>query len=90
MIAIVDYGVGNLFSLTSSFCAIGADIEVVSDPEKLSLYDKIVLPGVGAKAAWRMPSSAKQRQASPSLASASACSFFWKKAMNTASTRVLV
>ena len=48
MIAIVDYGVGNLFSLTSSFCAIGADIEVVSDPEKLSLYDKIVLPGVGA------------------------------------------
>ena len=48
MIAIVDYGVGNLFSLTSSFVAIGADVTVVSDPEKLSSFDKIVLPGVGA------------------------------------------
>ena len=48
MIAIVDYGVGNLFSLASSFRAIGADIEVVSAPEKLSSFDKIVLPGVGA------------------------------------------
>ncbi len=48
MIAIVDYGVGNLFSLASSFRSLGADIEVVSDPEKLTEFDKIVLPGVGA------------------------------------------
>ena len=48
MIAIVDYGVGNLFSLSSSFRAIGADILVTSDPEAIRSADKIVLPGVGA------------------------------------------
>ena len=48
MIAIIDYGVGNLFSLASSFKAIGADVAVVSDPEALKNYEKIVLPGVGA------------------------------------------
>lgn len=47
-IAVVDYGVGNLFSLVSSFKAVGADITVVSDVEKLKNYEKIVLPGVGA------------------------------------------
>lgn len=48
MIAIVDYGVGNLFSLKSSFAAIGADIEVTSDAAVLEKADKIILPGVGA------------------------------------------
>ena len=48
MIAIIDYGVGNLFSLTSSFSTIGADVTVVSDPHALALADKIILPGVGA------------------------------------------
>ena len=48
MIAIIDYGVGNLFSLSSSFRAIGADILVTSDPEAIRSADKIVLPGVGA------------------------------------------
>ena len=48
MIAIIDYGVGNLFSLASSFKAIGADVAVVSDPNALESYEKIVLPGVGA------------------------------------------
>ena len=48
MIAIIDYGVGNLFSLASSFKAIGADVAVVSDPEALRNYEKIVRPGVGA------------------------------------------
>ena len=48
MIAIVDYGVGNLFSLTQSFHAIGADITVTSDPAVLRNADKILLPGVGA------------------------------------------
>ena len=48
MIAIVDYGVGNLFSLSSSFRAIGADILVTSDPDAIHSADKIVLPGVGA------------------------------------------
>ena len=48
MIAIVDYGVGNLFSLRSSFAAIGAEVTVTDDPCVLRAADKIVLPGVGA------------------------------------------
>ena len=48
MIAIIDYGVGNLFSLSSSFRKIGADIVVTSDPEVIASADKLVLPGVGA------------------------------------------
>ncbi len=48
MIAITDYGVGNLFSLRSSFAAIGEDAVVTSDPDVLRSADKIILPGVGA------------------------------------------
>ena len=48
MIAIIDYGVGNLFSLSSSFKSIGADIVVTSDPEILRSAEKLILPGVGA------------------------------------------
>ena len=48
MIAIVDYGVGNLFSLTSSFNFIGANIIVTSDADEIKKADKIILPGVGA------------------------------------------
>ncbi len=48
MIAIVDYGVGNLFSLASSFRAIGAEIVISGDKQLLKQADKIVLPGVGA------------------------------------------
>ena len=48
MIAIVDYGVGNLFSLISSFKKIGADITVTADPDVISKADGIILPGVGA------------------------------------------
>lgn len=48
MIAIIDYGVGNLFSLKSSFSAIGADVVVTDDKDVIKNADKIVLPGVGA------------------------------------------
>ncbi len=48
MIAIVDYGVGNLFSLSSSLCAIGAQTVVTGDPDRILCADHIVLPGVGA------------------------------------------
>ena len=48
MIAIVDYGVGNLFSLVSSFGKIGAEIIVTGDPEIIKKADKLILPGVGA------------------------------------------
>lgn len=48
MIAIIDYGVGNLFSLQRSFEAIGSQITVTADPEVICRADKLVLPGVGA------------------------------------------
>ena len=48
MIAIVDYGVGNLFSLKSSLDAIGADCVVTAEESVLRGADKILLPGVGA------------------------------------------
>jgi len=48
MVAIVDYGVGNLFSLKSSFAAIGAEAVVTDDPAVLRRAARVVLPGVGA------------------------------------------
>lgn len=48
MIAIVDYGVGNIFSLCSSFKYIGADIQLTSDVDVIKSADKIIFPGVGA------------------------------------------
>ena len=48
MIAIIDYGVGNLFSLKSSFAAIGAEAVVTSDEKVIAEADHIILPGVGA------------------------------------------
>jgi len=48
MIAIVDYGVGNLFSLKSSLETVGADVAVTGEAELLRRADRIVLPGVGA------------------------------------------
>ena len=48
MIAVIDYGVGNLFSLCSSLDMIGADSVVTSSPEVIRSADKLILPGVGA------------------------------------------
>jgi glutamine amidotransferase len=48
MIAIIDYGVGNLFSLQSSFKMIGVDAMVTGDAQRIAQADRIILPGVGA------------------------------------------
>ena len=48
MIAIIDYGVGNLFSLQSSLAAIGAETVVTGDPAVIRTAEKLILPGVGA------------------------------------------
>ncbi|MDD6264823.1 MAG: imidazole glycerol phosphate synthase subunit HisH [Clostridia bacterium] len=48
MICIVDYGVGNLFSLKSSFLKIGYEVKVTSDREEIEAAKRIILPGVGA------------------------------------------
>ncbi len=47
-IAIVDYGVGNLFSLCSSLTSIGANAVVTPDEAVIRTADRIILPGVGA------------------------------------------
>ena len=48
MTAIVDYGVGNLFSLSSSLRFLGLETEVTRDPDRLRAAERILLPGVGA------------------------------------------
>ena len=48
MIAIIDYGVGNLFSLRSSFAAIGQEAAVTNDIDEIRRADRLILPGVGA------------------------------------------
>ena len=48
MVAIIDYGVGNLFSLKSSFAAIGEEATVSADHSVLRAADRLILPGVGA------------------------------------------
>lgn len=48
MIVIIDYGVGNLFSLKSSIESIGREVIITGDKEAIKKADKIILPGVGA------------------------------------------
>ena len=48
MIAVVDYGVGNLFSLSSSLASVGAHAVVTGDADAIRSAEKIILPGVGA------------------------------------------
>ncbi len=48
MIAVIDYGVGNLFSLTASLKYLGAETVVTNRSEDIEKADRIILPGVGA------------------------------------------
>jgi len=48
MIAVIDYGVGNLFSVEKAFAATGEEVIVTGNSEDLKAADKLVLPGVGA------------------------------------------
>ena len=48
MIAIVDYNMGNLASVYNALKLINKKADIVSDPDKLKNYDKVILPGVGA------------------------------------------
>ena len=48
MVTIIDYGVGNLFSLASSFAYIGQEATVTSDPDEIKAAERLILPGVGA------------------------------------------
>ena len=72
MIAIVDYGVGNLFSLSSSVRSLGAEVRVTRDAADLRAADHILLPGVGASSKPRAlcPFCARKRRKSRCWASA--------------------
>ena len=48
MIAIIDYGVGNLFSLRSSLAHLGQEAQVTADADAIRKADRLILPGVGA------------------------------------------
>ena len=48
MIAVIDYGVGNLFSVEKALLYLGADVVVTQDAETIARADKLILPGVGA------------------------------------------
>ena len=48
MIAIIDYGVGNLYSVEKAVAAVGGDVLVTSDAKDLEAADKLILPGVGS------------------------------------------
>lgn len=48
MIAIIDYGVGNLFSVEKAFASLGAEVEITNNPAQIKAAEKLVLPGVGA------------------------------------------
>lgn len=47
-VGIVDYGTGNLFSVAKSFEAIGAEVQLLTDPASIKNTDRLILPGVGA------------------------------------------
>jgi glutamine amidotransferase len=48
MVAVIDYGMGNLRSVFNAIDILGSDAVLVKDPEKLRLYDHVILPGVGS------------------------------------------
>ncbi|MGD8731270.1 MAG: imidazole glycerol phosphate synthase subunit HisH, partial [Anaerolineales bacterium] len=48
MIALVDYGAGNLRSVEKAFLAVGAEVKRTNQPDEVQRADKIILPGVGA------------------------------------------
>ena len=93
MIAIIDYGVGNLFSLSSSLRFLGLESLVTSDPFDLSRASHIILPGVGAfgDAMRRLHASGLaapllKAAESPCSASALACRCCLRAAMNMVNT----
>jgi imidazole glycerol-phosphate synthase subunit HisH len=59
MIAVINYGIGNLRSVTNALEAVGASFALVNDPERLASFPKAILPGVGAFGACIAALSAK-------------------------------
>ena len=95
MIAIIDYGVGNLFSLKSSLKQLGLEAVVTADADTIRKADRLILPGVGAFADAMAKLEATGlvpvlREESRCWASASVCSCCLKRATSTVSTKASV
>ena len=94
MIAIVDYGVGNLFSLLSSLRALDLEAEVTGDAGRLRAADRIILPGVGAfgdaraklDATGLVPVIQEEAEKKPLLGICWGCSCCLTRALSTGST----
>ena len=92
MIAVIDYGVGNLFSLRSSLRHLGLEAAVTADPEVIRAADRVILPGVGAfgdameqlERRGLVPVVRPKPPASPCWASAWGCSCCLRRAMSMA------
>ena len=84
MTAIIDYGVGNLFSLKCSLSSIGEETVVTDDEEILEKADRLVLPGVGA---FRDAREALVRRVSLLWESVLECSFSSRGIMKTGSMK---
>ncbi len=98
MITIVDYGMGNLRSVSKALEHLGGSVKVSAAPSDIEKADKLVLPGVGAygdaaKELNRLklmdPLRESIEKKKPFWASALACSFFFRKAKNLRRVRVL-
>ena len=95
MIAIIDYGVGNLFSLKSSLKQLGLEAVVTADADTIRKADRLILPGVGAfadamaklEATGLVPVMKKKPKGSRCWASALVCSCCLKRATSTVSTK---
>ena len=86
MIAIIDYGVGNLFSLKSSLKQLGLEAVVTADADTIRKADRLILPGVGA---FADAMAKKKPKGSRCWASALVCSCCLKRATSTVSTKAL-
>lgn len=94
MIAILDYGVGNLFSLRSSLQQLGLQAVVTADADVIRAADRLILPGVGAfgdamaklTATGLVPVLKEQAEEKPLLGICLGMQLLFEKATSTAST----
>ena len=94
MIAILDYGVGNLFSLRSSLQQLGLQAVVTADADAIRAADRLILPGVGAfgdamaklTATGLVPVLKEQAEQKPLLGICLGMQLLFEKSYETAST----
>lgn len=96
MIAIIDYGAGNIFSVKNALDYLGLESALVSDKESVQSADAVILPGVGAFPAAMEKLSAtglidtirRKLQENRFLASVLECSLFLKRVMSSGNVTV--